>query len=396
MKSKISRPVVILGIVSLFTDIASEMLYPITPIFLTAVLGSSMAVVGLIEGFAEITAGLLKGYFGNLSDKLGKRSIFIKAGYGISALAKPLPGILQLVPIVLVSRVGDRIGKGIRTAPRDALLGSYSNGNSGAVFGFHRAMDTLGAAIGPIAAVALLNFFPENFQLIFLIAFVPSVIAAAFTLLVKDQPVLAKTKTHFNYLGFWRTSPKPYKTLLILNTTFSLVNSSDVFLILKSKDISHSSSLAIFGYVLYNLIYAAAAYPLGGLADKYGKKKIFAFGLLIFSIVYLGFAFIDNINIVWLLFALYGIYAASTEGISKAWVSDIIPDEQRGTAIGLLTMLSSFAIMLGSFATGVMWDQFGSELPFLISAAVSFVILILLLKLQQTSPHSDVAAHNNC
>ena len=249
MKTKISRPVLILGMVSLFTDVASEMLYPITPIFLTAVLGSSMAVVGIIEGIAEITAGLLKGYFGNFSDKVGKRSVFVLIGYGISALAKPLPGILQSVPIVLASRVGDRIGKGIRTAPRDALLGSYSNGNSGAVFGFHRAMDTLGAAIGPLAALALLNFFPENFQLIFLIAFVPSVIAVGFTLFVKDKPVSVKPKTHFNYLEFWKTSPKQYKTLLILITTFSLVNSSDVFLILKSKDISNSSSLAIFGYV---------------------------------------------------------------------------------------------------------------------------------------------------
>ncbi|HMU42315.1 MAG TPA: MFS transporter [Ignavibacteriaceae bacterium] len=382
MKSKITRPVLILGMVSLFTDIASEMLYPITPIFLTAVLGSSMAVVGIIEGIAEITAGLLKGYFGNLSDKVGKRSVFVLIGYGISAMAKPLPGILQSVPIVLASRVGDRIGKGIRTAPRDALLGSYSNGNSGAVFGFHRAMDTLGAAIGPVLALALLNFFPDNFQLIFLIAFVPSVIAVGFTLFVKDKPVSTKPKTHFNYLEFWKASPKQYKTLLILITTFSLVNSSDVFLILKSKDISHSSSLAIFGYVFYNIIYAAASFPLGGLADKYGKKKIFSFGLLIFSFVYLGFAFIDNINIIWLLFALYGIYAASTEGISKAWISDIIPDEQRGTAIGLLTMFSSFAIMLGSFATGVLWDQFGSWLPFTLSAIVSFVVMIILLRVK--------------
>lgn len=380
MKSKISRPVLILGMVSLFTDIASEMLYPITPIFLTAVLGSSMAVVGMIEGIAEITAGLLKGYFGSLSDKVGKRSIFVVIGYALSAIAKPLPGIIQSVPAVLTSRVGDRIGKGIRTAPRDALLGSYSNGNSGAVFGFHRAMDTLGAAIGPLFALALLNLFPDNFQLIFLIAFVPSVIAVVFTLFVKDKPVSTKPKAHLNYLEFWKASPKQYKTLLILITTFSLVNSSDVFLILKSKDISNSNLLAILGYVFYNIIYAAASYPLGGLADKYGKKKIFSFGLIIFSIVYLGFAFIDNINLIWLLFALYGVYAASTEGISKAWVSDLIPDEQRGSAIGLLTMLSSFAIMFGSLATGVLWDHFGSPLPFTLSAAVSFMVMILLQK----------------
>lgn len=379
MKSKISKQVFILGMVSLFTDIASEMLYPVTPIFLTTVLGSSMAVVGVIEGIAEVTAGFLKGYFGNLSDKVGKRSIFVMIGYGISALAKPLPGIFQSVPIVLTSRVSDRVGKGIRTAPRDALLASYSNGISGAVFGFHRAMDTLGAAIGPVLALMLLHFFPDNFQLIFLIAFVPSVVAVLLTLLVKDKQNAVKVKSKKNYLEFWKSAPKEYKKILMLVTIFSFVNSSDVFLILKSKDISNSSTLAILGYVFYNLIYAASSYPLGGLSDKLGKQKVFSFGLIIFSAVYFGFAFLDNINLVWILFAFYGIYAASTEGVSKAWVSDLITNEQRGSAIGLLTMLSSFAIMMGSFTTGVLWDQFGSSVPFLISAIISLVIGTLLI-----------------
>jgi len=161
-RKNIPRQVVILGFVSLFTDMASEMLYPITPIFLTAVLGSSMAVVGIIEGIAEVTAALLKGYFGNLSDKVGRRSIFIVLGYGLSALAKPLPGIFPSISAVVVSRTADRTGKGIRTAPRDALLGSYSdNNNSGGIFGFHRGMDTLGAVIGPLAAILLLYLFPS-------------------------------------------------------------------------------------------------------------------------------------------------------------------------------------------------------------------------------------------
>jgi len=302
MKSKISKQVLILGFVSLFTDIASEMLYPVTPIFLTAVLGSSMAVVGLIEGIAEVTAGFLKGYFGNLSDKVGKRSIFIVLGYGISALAKPLPGIIQNIPTVLFSRVLDRVGKGIRTAPRDALLGSYSNGNSGAVFGFHRAMDTLGAAIGPIAALVLLQFFPNNFQLIFLVAFIPSVFAVFFTLLVKDKPIPSKQRIKQNYSAFWKGAPKNYKKLLLLFTVFSFVNSSDVFLILKSRDISSSNSLAIFGYIFYNLIYATASYPIGKLSDSMGKKNIFSFGLFIFSIVYFGFAFVTDIKFIWILF----------------------------------------------------------------------------------------------
>lgn len=378
MKMKISKQVFILGMVSLFTDIASEMLYPVTPIFLTVVLGSSMAVVGLIEGIAEVTSGLLKGYFGNLSDKLGKRSIFVVFGYGISALAKSLPGIFQNIPVVLTSRVSDRIGKGIRTAPRDALLASYSNGNSGAVFGFHRALDTLGAAIGPVLALVLLNFYPNNFQLIFLAAFVPSVIAVVFTLFVKDNDASSNEKSKKNYLEFWKSAPNQYKQVLVLITIFSLVNSSDVFLILKSQNITHSSSLAIFGYVFYNIIYAIFSYPLGGLADKYGKQKVFSFGLMIFSAVYFGFAFLSDINLIWILFALYGIYAASTEGVSKAWISDLIPSEQRGSAIGLLTMLSSFSVMLGSFLTGILWDRFGSSFPFLLSAISSLLIAMII------------------
>jgi MFS family permease len=381
MKSKISKQVFILGMVSLFTDIASEMLYPVTPIFLTTVLGSSMALVGVIEGLAEVTAGLLKGYFGNLSDRVGKRSIFVVLGYGISAIVKPLPGIFQNIPTVLISRISDRVGKGIRTAPRDALLASYSDGNSGAVFGFHRGMDTLGAAIGPVVALILLNFYPNNFQLIFLLAFIPSVIAVSFTLLIKDKQNSVKVKSKKNYLEFWKSAPKEYKRVLVLITIFSLVNSSDVFLILKSQNISNSNSLAIFGYVFYNIIYAVSSYPLGGLSDKLGKQKVFSFGLIIFSAVYFGFAFVDNIDFIWVFFALYGIYAASTEGVSKAWISDLIPNEQRGSAIGLLTMLSSFSVLIGSFLTGVLWDKFGSSVPFIISASLSIVISIIIITL---------------
>ncbi|NWF48925.1 MAG: MFS transporter [Ignavibacteriaceae bacterium] len=379
MKFKISRPVFILGMVSLFTDIASEMLYPITPIFLTAVLSSSMAVVGIIEGISEFIAGLLKGYFGRLSDKVGKRSIFIVIGYGLSALSKPLPGIFQNILTVFLSRISDRTGKGIRTAPRDALLGSYSNENSGAVFGFHRGMDTLGAAIGPAVALILLSYFPNNFQLIFIAAFIPSVIALSLTFLVKDKPFVSKSKDRKNYSEFWKSAPATYKKLLLLITIFSIVNSSDVFLIIKAKDVSESSTLAIFGYIFYNLIYALSSYPLGGLSDKFGKERILSVGMLIFSVVYFGFAISPGIEFIWMLFALYGIYAASTEGISKAWVSDLIPDNQRGTAIGLLTMITSFSSMFGSFVTGVLWDQFGSFIPFTISSCVSLLLALLLI-----------------
>ncbi len=380
MKLKnLPKQVVMLGLVSLFTDVASEMLYPVTPIFLTVVLGSSMAVVGIIEGLAEVTAGLLKGYFGRLSDKKKKRSIFVVLGYALSALSKPLPGFFPALSAVITSRVTDRVGKGMRTAPRDALLSSYAEGNTGAVFGFHRGMDTLGAALGPAGALILLHFYPGDYTLIFLVAFIPSIIAVSFTLFVKDNPASFKNTTKRNYAEFWQSAPSGYKTILLLITIFSLVNSSDVFLILKSKDISNSASLAIWGYIFYNLVYASASYPIGKYSDKIGKKKVYVTGLYIFAGVYLGFALFPDISFIWVLFALYGIYAASTEGVVKAWVSDLIPDEQRGSAIGLLTMCTSLSLMLGSFVAGFLWDQFGSMVPFLLSSIVSAVIATVFI-----------------
>ena len=359
---------------------ASEMLYPITPIFLSSVLGASMAVVGLIEGLAEVTAGFLKGYFGVLSDKLGKRSIFVVLGYSFSAIAKPLPGIIPNTLMVLFSRTADRIGKGIRTAPRDALLASHAGNNTGAVFGFHRGMDTLGAVIGPLLALSMLSFFKLNYQTIFIVAFFPSLIAVVFTLYVKDKKSEIVLQTRADIVGFWKSSPPQYKILFYMITIFSLVNSSDVFLILKSKNISGSDSLAIAGYIFYNIVYAVSSYPVGILSDRFGKKKVFIIGLLIFSAVYFGFASLNSLALVWFLFALYGIYASATEGVLKAWVSDLVPDQNRGSAIGLITMSSSIAMMIGSITAGFLWDKFGSSVPFYISSATSLVVAITLFQ----------------
>jgi MFS family permease len=379
MKTKFPKQVIIVGLVSLFTDIASEMLYPVTPVFLTTVLGSSMALVGAIEGLAEITAALLKGYFGRLSDRVGKRSPFIIIGYFLSAMSKPLPGIFANIPAVIFSRVTDRVGKGIRTAPRDALLASYADkNNTGAVFGFHRGMDTLGAAIGPVLALLLLSAYNDNYTLVFIAAFVPSVIAVIFTFVVKDKEIKNPVKKA-SFSLFWQSAPAAYKNIFYLVVLFSFVNSSDVFLILKSRDVTGSTTLAITGYIIYNIIYAASSYPLGIWSDKIGKKKIFVSGLLIFSVVYAGFAFANQLTYLWILFGMYGIYAASTEGVVKAWISDLVPDQQRGSAIGLLTMFSGFAVMAGSIFTGFLWDNFGAAVPLAISAIISFVLAIIIL-----------------
>ncbi len=389
------KQVVIISLVSLFTDMASEMLYPITPIFLSSVLGASMVVVGFIEGLAEVTAGLLKGYFGILSDKIGRRSIFVVLGYSLSATSKPLPGILPNTMTVLAARVTDRIGKGVRTAPRDALLASYSENNSGAVFGFHRAMDTLGAVIGPLLALLMLNFLKFDYQTIFIIAFLPSLIAVVFSFCVKDRKVEQHSYQKHALIGFWKSSPKQYKILFVLITIFSLVNSSDVFLILKSKNISGSDTVAISGYIFYNIIYAVSSYPIGILSDRIGKKKVFIIGLLIFSAVYFGFASLNSFAFIWILFALYGFYASSTEGVLKAWVSDLVTDQSRGSAIGLITMSSSIAMMLGSILAGFLWDKFGSQAPFYLSSAVSLLVawLLYLHSLNKSNSSGTVERH---
>ena len=380
---KLPSQVKLLGAVSLFTDIASEMLYPITPIFLTAVIGSSMAVVGLMEGLAEITAGFLKGYFGFLSDKIKKRSLFVTLGYSVSALSKPLPGLFPALGVVLGSRITDRIGKGIRTAPRDALLGSYSDNNSGAIFGFHRGMDTLGAAIGPLISLLLLELYHENYRLIFILAFIPSLVAVGFTLFVKDKKIHKTPGPKLNLREFWSGAPRKYKMLLTLLTLFSLVNSSDVFLILRSVNEAGSPVTGIAAYIFYNIVYAAFSFPAGKLADRFGKHRIMGTGLLIFSFAYAGFALASGIIIIFLLFGIYGIYAAGTEGISKAWISDIVPDEKRGSAIGLLTMLVSFAAFAGSLMTGLLWDLAGPSLPFFISSFTALIIGAVLLFMKE-------------
>ncbi len=382
MKFKsLPKQVKILGLISFFTDFASEMLYPITPIFLTAFLGASMSVVGLIEGLAEVTAGILKGYFGMLSDKIGKRSVFVFSGYSLSAFSKPLPGILPHIGTVIFSRISDRIGKGMRTSPRDALLAEHSNNNTGAVFGFHRSADTLGAVAGPLAAMIYLYFHPGEYISLFLIAFVPSIAAIYFASKVHDKSSVVFQKEKFGYKEFWNTAPKNYKILLILLTIFSLVNSSDVFLILKSKTIAHSDNFAIAGYIFYNIIYSLSSYPSGIISDKLGKRKVLIFGLIVFSFVYLGFALNENLILMFMLFAFYGLYAAATEGISKAWVADIVIPKYRGSAIGMLNSLMSLGIMMGSFGAGIIWDKFGSAAPFILSAAVSFIVAVMMMLL---------------
>ncbi len=381
-RNLISRPIWLLGVVSLLTDAASEMLYPIAPLYLTGVLGASLLLVGCLEGVADGMSSLLKGYFGALSDRVGRRAPFVRAGYTLSALSKPLPGLWPAATAVVVGRLADRLGKGLRSAPRDALLASYAPvGAQGRIFGFHRSMDTAGAVLGPLVALAFLAARPGDYQTLFLLAFFPGLLAALCVWWVRDTPFQPAPTHRFAPLAvfaYWKASPPDYRRLVMALTVFGLVNSSDAFLMLKAKQAGFSEVAAIGGYVLYNAVYALAAYPAGDLADRLGKRSVLCWGLGLYAAVYVGFALLTQVWQAWACFALYGLYAAATEGVSKAWIADLTPPEQRGAAIGLQTMLASFSVVIASVMAGLLWETVHPVAPFWVAAAGALLALLWL------------------
>lgn len=380
----ITKTVWILSLVSLFTDAASEMLYPVLPIYLKSI-GFSMMLIGILEGVAEATAGLSKGYFGKMSDISGKRVPFVQLGYALSALSKPLMALFTWPLWVFFARTADRFGKGIRTGARDALLSEEATPQTkGKVFGFHRSMDTVGAVIGPALALLYLFFYPEDYKTLFFIAVIPGLLAVFTSFsLGKRKSLPGKEKAlktpFFSFLKYWKQSPPNYQKLVVGLLIFALFNSSDVFLLLKAKESGLSDSMVIGLYIFYNLVYAIFAFPMGILADKMGLKSIFIFGLFIFSMVYFGMAMTSNLGIFIGLFFLYGLYAASTEGISKAWISNIIPKNEVATAIGTYSAFQSICAMLASALTGFIWMYFGAEVAFYSTAFVSFMVIVYMI-----------------
>ncbi len=376
----LTRSIWILSLVSLFTDVASEMLYPIMPLYLREI-GFSIILIGTLEGFAEAIAGLSKGYFGKLSDAWGRRVPFVQFGYALSALSKPMMAILITPGWIFGARSLDRVGKGIRTGARDALLSSYATPeNKGKVFGFHRSMDTFGAVLGPLIALAFLYFYPNNYRTLFLIAFLPGIAAVATTLLLKENKSELPAKTinyaFFAFLKYPFKSSVAYRRLFFGLVLFALFNSSDIFLLLMLKQKGFSDSSMLMVYIFYNLIYALSAYPIGALADKIGLRNMFSIGLGIFAIVYFGMAYNYEPLGFWILFALYGIYAAATEGIAKAWISNIATKNEVGTAIGTYEAFKSLAAILASTLAGVIWQVISPSTTFLITAIVTTALIL--------------------
>lgn len=387
MKSKsiITRAIWILSLVSLFNDIASELLYPVLPAYLKS-FGFSFVLIGMLEGLAEITAGLTKGYFGNLSDSSGNRIAFVRGGYFLSAVAKLMLAVSSSIGFVFSARMGDRLGKGLRTAARDAMLADESDSKTRAsVFGFHRSMDTVGAAIGPVIAIVYLYFHPGEYMHLFWIAAIPGMIVVSLTFILKEKPRPDFVKPiarpgFFSFIHYWSKSTPGFKYLMWLLLGFSVLNSADIFLLLAIKDKGYTDIQMIGFYVFYNLVYALMAYPIGRWADKWGKRKVLIAGMLLFALVYGSIGLVNNLYIIISLFFLYGIYAACFESTAKALISNNCDYSDKATALGFYSAFSSLSLLVASTWTGWVIHLSGFNTAFLITAVGAVLLIVSLFK----------------
>lgn len=350
------------------------------PIYLKTI-GFSVILIGILEGVAEATAGLSKGYFGKLSDSMDKRVPFVRLGYALSAISKPMMAVFAYPLWIFFARTIDRFGKGIRTGARDAMLSHEATPQTKAkIFGFHRSMDTFGAVLGPSLALIYLYFYPQDYKTLFFIAFIPGILAVLFSFFLNDKPINGYKENvklgFFSFLNYWNESSKAYRKIVIGLLVFTLFNSSDVFLLLKAKQAGLNDTLVITVYIFYNLIYALAAFPMGIMADNIGLKKVFIIGLILFALVYLGMSFTSNMYVFFVLFFLYGLYAAATEGVSKAWISNVVEKKDVATAIGNFSGLQSVCTMLASSLTGFIWFYFGAGIAFMTTSLVTLLVVL--------------------
>ena len=384
-ESQLAQTVIKLGWVSFFTDVASEMLYPVVPLFLTTALGAPVVVVGIIEGVAEAIVSLMKGLSGWHCDKIGRRVPYIRWGYALAALSKPLMALAFSWPLVFLARSLDRFGKGLRTTARDALIAdTVEAARGGRAYGFHRMMDTSGAIVGVLVSMGLLALLPGRYRTIFLIATLPGLAAVWLTFGLKEKktpPRQAGAAGEACIPGQKSALPKLSKRYWItlgLLGIFAFANSSDTFLILRAKDLGLSDLQTIFAYTLFNAVYAVSSYPLGLLSDRFGRWRMIVSGWMLYSLVYFGFAFSTR-SAVWLLFPLYGLFMGLTEGIGKALIRDNIDEAHKGTAMGIFHMSVGLSSLAGSVLAGLLWDSISPEAPFLLGGSIALLAVLCLL-----------------
>lgn len=402
-RQRLPRSVVLLGWVSLLADISSEMIYPLIPMFVVGVLGASAATLGGIEGGAALVVACVTAWAGVRSDRHRRRVPYVRVGYGLPVLGKSLMALAFAWPMVLAGRLIDRLGKGLRTSPRDALIADAAGPTiRGRAFGFHRAMDTAGAMTGVLLSAALLWWLTGSptepgspttpshdagwaFRAVFGIAAVLGLLSLALAFLVRESKSHAdeaqsKGLPRVGRLGlpgsYWRT----VTPLLV----FSLANSSDAFLLLRARDVGLSPWAVVLAYALFNLTYTVFSYPAGVISDRLGRWRVVALGWAIYAVVYAGLALTGAAG-VWPLLALYGVYMALTDGVSKALVADHAPPEQRGTALGIFYMASGLVTLLTSIVAGMLWDRMGPSATFGVGATVATLAIALVPVLR---PHS--------
>ena len=364
----------------MFNDVASEMVYPIIPIFLTAVLGAPVAIVGVIEGVAEATANLLKVFSGWLSDWLRRRKGFVAGGYLLSALAKLLLSVALSWHVVLTARFIDRFGKGVRTAARDALIADSAGPHErGAAFGLHRALDTVGAVVGPIIALLLLQLWSGNYPRIFLVAAIPAFLGVALLFVGVKEPPHDSIPPRVPITLRLSQFGKPFRLFLLASVVFSLGNSSDAFLILRSQSLGFSVTGTVLLYVAFNVVYSLLSYPLGSLSDRLGMRSLLTFSFFLFSLVYAGFGFAPEGWYLWIFFIAYGVYMAMSEGISKAYIANLVPAEVKGTAIGLFATVTGLTTFFSSVLAGILWNELGAHAPFYFGAGLSLAAGLLFI-----------------
>jgi len=376
----LGRNVYVSGAVSFFMDVSSEMVYPLVPLFLAGVLGVNKSVIGAIEGVAESTASVLRIFSGWLSDRLGNRKALMAAGYAISTLSRPIIALAGNWHQVFAARFVDRFGKGVRTAPRDAIIAESADpGVMGRAFGLHRAMDTLGAVVGPAAAFMLLSVYEDGFRTVFWLSMLPAAVAVALIIFFirerhdarPGQPEARKPKLTLRYFD-WR-----FKAFIAIAVVFALGNSSDVFLILRSRQLGVPTAVIPLMYMCFNLVYSLSSLPAGIAADRFGMKRVVLAGFVLFALVYLGFATAVSAGQAWLLFGLYGVFMGLTEGVQKAFVASIIRPEYKATAFGVYNAVVGLAMLPASLLGGWLWDTVSPEATFYYGAATAAVASLM-------------------
>jgi MFS family permease len=382
------RGVWALGLVSLFMDISSEMIHGLLPVFLTTVLGASTEMVGLIEGVGEATASITKLFSGWISDKLGKRKALTILGYGLGALSKPLFAIAPTASLVLGARFSDRVGKGIRGAPRDAMVGDMvPPGQRGAAYGLRQALDTVGAFTGPLLAVALMAALHDNFRLIFWIAVIPGLISVLVLILGVREPPHQGNGAHAPLkLADLKTIGSAYWIVVGIGAVLTLARFSEAFLILRAQNAGLSLALAPLVLVIMNIVYALSSYPLGALSDRIDRKSMLATGFVTLIIADIVLAAAPNLTIVMIGVALWGLHMGMTQGFLSALIADEAPSNLRATAFGVFNFASGIALLLASLIAGFLWEQIGPSATFVAGAAFTALGLLALFVTRHANP----------